>query len=264
MLKEVKYGKFEWEIIKPLNEFIDAFITSLRSICQYKHCVEIRLSNTLKEHPEDINEKFVEILFNIETLWNSFGNLLIPLRRPPTNAGNIYPIIYKNIINSLDDDKYTKLDKIIKDFKVFLMYPNIRETCSDFMYATSKLFNYLNDSIVISKNLEGADLCGYDINETWKTFYSFCTLNIKEYIVNNDMIDKSNTKMVFIDDIIKCLFDINDIENIPDCPMMMFMNAVINAYLFKSYDYLSNIYKESYMKFKKDSKDIEYMCIEEK
>ena len=248
--------KFESEdsVKKPIYDINYHFAGCIHAICSYRRKIKESIQkykNLFTKDPkrslkiEEI-EEMGKIIFSINTMWNSFGSLILPIK-------GLYPSIYRSELTELYKKLITVFDnkpellKYIADKYLITDKKSMKDNMSEFMISSSSLFNSIQTLMCIKDKSK--------VDDIWYFYKEFCFQTIKNLMdgdkeLNAEFDNKFKVYSGSYFDILTSLSIIDNDESLNDFHVICYIIGFINAYLYTVYDELKCETVELYKLYK--------------
>lgn len=237
---------------KPIYDINYHFGGCIHAICSHRRKIKESIQkykNLFTKEPkrslkiEEI-EEMGKIIFSINTMWNSFGSLILPIK-------GLYPSLYRSELVEL----YKKLITIFDNKPEFLEYidnkylitgkKSMGDDMSEFMISSSSLFNSIQTLMCIKDRSDNG------LDDIWYFYKEFCFQTIKNFMegdkeLNAEFDNKFTVHSGSSWDILTSLSIIDDIDSLNDFHVICYIIGFINAHLYTVYDELKRETVELY------------------
>ena len=257
--------KFESEdsVKKPISDITYHFSQCIRAIGSFRNNITDKINKYMNLFETENRrlmsleelEEMGKIVFSINTIWNSFGSLLMPIK------GTLIfefknPVMYREIVKRFDSsDKI--IDEITDHFTKEMNIDSEEKIMSEFMISSSYILSSIQTLMSI-KNMDKLD-------NIWYSYREFCFQDIFDFLkgikeLNEEFDNKFN---IYSGKILDIFFAIEtlDCPEISENKLIHFIIEFINAYLYATYDDLKTKTVKMYNEYKKWSSKKDYKLI---
>lgn len=247
---------------KPIYDINYHFAGCIHAICSYRGKIKESIQKYKNLFTKDAKrslkieeiEEMGKIIFSINTMWNSFGSLILPIK-------GLYPSIYRSELVELYkklitifDNKPELLERVVDKYLI-IGKKTMGDDMSEFMISSSSLFNSIQTLMCIK------DKSSAKLDDIWYFYKEFCFQTIKNLIDGEKELENAQdsnglsqihyTPPIFevgekYFDILASLSIMDNDESLNDFHVICYIIGFINAYLYTVYDELKRETVELY------------------
>lgn len=258
--------KFESEdsVKKPISDITYHFSQCVRAIGSFRNNITDKINKYMNLFETENRrlmsleelEEMGKIVFSINTIWNSFGSLLMPIKGAFTIESKNITNVYREIVKRFDSSDEI-INEITDHFTEEMNIDSEEKIMSEFMISSSCILSSVQTLMSI-KNMDKLD-------NIWYSYKEFCFQQISDFLKGIKELNEEfdNKFKVYSGKTLDIFFTIETI----DCPeisndkLIHFIIAFINAYLYATYDDLKTKTVKMYNEYKKWSSKKDYKLI---